>query len=374
MTKRFVFLAAGAVVLSLAATAQAAEDDFPGALALPGTDVRLKFGGYVKLDAIHDFNGMGSTDDFSVGTIPTDGSGVENTRFHARQTRLNLDARGPSDVGQIRTFFEGDFYGSNSSFRIRHAFGTLKGLLAGQTWTTFMDESALPPTLDYNEPQALVFERVGQVRYSHGFGESTQGSIALEEPTGSVSSSAGGTTETPWPFLATRIRNTGGRGHVQVSGFVGSLRWRPMTDEDEDVFLWGVNAAARINTVGEDHLILQGVYGEGVGAYRNGTVAALDGSGELTVLPEYGATVSYIRQWSKKFSTHAVVNAGWVDNSEGQDGSEVESILYSALNAVWHLTPRADLGLEYLYGERADKSGATGHNNRIQFSSIIRFH
>jgi hypothetical protein len=90
-----------------------ADGEFPGSFAIPDTDVRVKLGGYAKLDMIHDFNGMGSTDNFVVTSIPTDGSGVENTRVHARQSRLNLDARGPSQFGTVRVFFEGDFYGTS---------------------------------------------------------------------------------------------------------------------------------------------------------------------------------------------------------------------------------------------------------------------
>ena len=74
--------------------------DFPNSILIAGTAVSAKVGGYIKGDLIHDFNAIGSTDNFVTLTIPTDGRDGENTRLHARQTRLNLDVRWPTDRGQ----------------------------------------------------------------------------------------------------------------------------------------------------------------------------------------------------------------------------------------------------------------------------------
>jgi hypothetical protein len=334
--------------------------------------VRVKLGGYAKLDMIHDFNGMGSTDNFVVTSIPTDGSGVENTRVHARQSRLNLDARGPSQFGTVRVFFEGDFYGTSNAFRVRHAYGTVGGLLGGQTWTTFMDEDALPPTLDYNEPQAIVFERVGQLRWKRNIGEQHYAAIALEEATGSVDPGAGsGATETPWPYVTGRARRSGVWGHVQLAGFTGGLRFRPTTGNAADVFLWGLNATTRIYTKGKDHILLQAAYGHGVSAYRNGTVAAPDAQGDFKALEDAAIMASYQHHWNDRFSSNILGNYGKVTNVDGQAASALKSTIYSTINLVWHLTTKADVGIEYLYGQREDKNRANGHNNRLQVSTIV---
>ena len=38
--------------------------DFPNSILIPGTSVSAKVGGFVKGDVIHDFNAIGSTDNF----------------------------------------------------------------------------------------------------------------------------------------------------------------------------------------------------------------------------------------------------------------------------------------------------------------------
>ena len=68
-------------------------------------DYNIDIGGYVKADFIHDFNAIGSTDAFDPLSIPTDGRRGENTRLHARQTRLNLDFHPPRLTSECKTRF-----------------------------------------------------------------------------------------------------------------------------------------------------------------------------------------------------------------------------------------------------------------------------
>ncbi len=174
----------------VAATPQAssaAPTERPKGLQTQIGDFSVKLGGYIKVDLIHDFDAIGSTDSFDPRTIPTDGSDAgTNTRMHARQTRLNLDVRGPTSAGDVRLFAEGDFFGSGNAFRLRHAFGTLGPVLGGQTWTTFMDEDAMPETLDFESPIAFPLIRQAQIRLRHEFGDGSYGAIALEDPASNV--------------------------------------------------------------------------------------------------------------------------------------------------------------------------------------------
>ena len=78
-------------------------------------------------------------------------------------------------MGPLKTRFEGDFFGSggnqifsnSTSFRLRHAFGSVGGLLAGQTWSNFMPIESYPGTVDFNGPAGLTFIRQAQLRYTH---------------------------------------------------------------------------------------------------------------------------------------------------------------------------------------------------------------
>ncbi len=65
---------------------------FPGSILLPGSDISLKLGGQIKVDAIHDFDAIGTTDEFKTSSIPVpevDSDG--NTDFHALGADLRVD-------------------------------------------------------------------------------------------------------------------------------------------------------------------------------------------------------------------------------------------------------------------------------------------
>ena len=121
----------------------------------------FKPGGRIKLDVIRDLDPIGSEDSFDPRTIPTDGSEGTNSQVHARETRLTLDMRGPVEGSELRMYVETDFYGSGNVLRLRQAFGSYKGLMAGQAWSTFVDDANFPNTIDFESPMAFPVNPAG---------------------------------------------------------------------------------------------------------------------------------------------------------------------------------------------------------------------
>ena len=113
-------------------------------------------------------------------------------------------------VGEIRTYVEGDFYGSGGAFRLRHAFVEIDGKwLAGQWWSTFMDENIIPNTLDFEKPGAYAFARHPMLRYKHSFSTDAYFAIAVEQSSINAQAPAqAGNFENPLPDLTARYRIT----------------------------------------------------------------------------------------------------------------------------------------------------------------------
>ena len=189
----------------------------------------FKPGGRIKLDIIRDFDPIDSEDSFDPRTIPVDGSEGTNSNIHARETRLSLDMRGPFEGRELRMYVEGDFYGSGNAFRLRQAFGTYGGLLAGQTWSVFVDENNFPNTIDFESPMAFPSIRQAQVRYTHKFGDKSSWSVGLEDNKSAIETPANiaGEAEFPMPDLTTHVRLAGDAGHVFASGFLGKVTLPP---------------------------------------------------------------------------------------------------------------------------------------------------
>lgn len=360
----------------LAQTAEEKKDLPPGWWLIPRTQTQIKVGGYVKFDLIHDFNPIASPDFFDVSKIPTDGSKGQNTNLIAKETRLYLDTRTPSKVGEIRTYVEGDFYGSGGAFRLRHAFVEIGDTwLAGQWWSNFMDENIIPNTLDFEKPSAYAFARHAMFRYKHKLSEHAYVALAVEQPsTNAQAPTEPGKFESPLPDLTGRYRVTKDWGHVQVSAFAARLDYRFTSGEKDEVFLWAGNLSGQFNFFEKkDKLIYQVVYGEGASRYRGGLSAALDENGELKAMTDLGFTVGYEHQWSPSFTSLLVLNKGSVDNLAGQPPSAIHQATYGAANVLWHFTDRAFAGVEYLHGLLENNNEAQGTANRIQFSLKYTF-
>jgi hypothetical protein len=337
---------------------------------IPGTSTQIKAGGYVKLDLIHDFAPIASPDFFDVSKIPTDGSEGVSTHLNAKETRLLIDVRSPSKFGELKMYVETDFYGSGGAFRIRHAYAEIGGkLLAGQSWSNFMDENIIPNTLDFEKPAAYAFVRHPLVRYKHPFSEAVYLAVALEEPsTNAQAPSQPGKFESPLPDLTARVRLTKPWGHVQLSAFAGKLTYRFTAGGTDEVLLYAGNLSGIFNVLRNDKITYQVVYGPGAGRYRGGFSAAPDGSGNLKALTDLGLTLTYEHKWSPAFSSLLIVNQGQVDNQAGQPTNSLNTAWYTAANLIWTFADNAFAGVEYLWGERQDSDGSNGSASRLQFS------
>ena len=363
------------VCLLFVLPATALAERFDGTIEIPDSEVTITLGGYIKLDMIHDFDAIGSTDTFDPSTIPTDGSEGENTRFHARQSRFRLGIERPTRWGPAQMVVETDFFGSGSNLRLRHAYVEVGPLLAGQTWTTFMDESSFPPTIDFAEPRAFLLARHALIRWTWRPSERLLLAVALEEPDAEVDpgENAVGSFEDSYPDFATRFRRTGDFGHVQVSGFAGRPGFRFDDGKDEDETIWGLALSGNLAVGARDRFRFQVAHGDGLARYRSGVAVATDAEGRLEAIPATSLMLSYQHYWSDELSSTIIYSPAGGDNTAGQGPDAIESVDYSAVNLIWDFAEGFTVGAEWLYGTRNDKDGASGEANRLHIGFKFDF-
>ena len=207
---------------------------FPRSFLIPGTDTSIRVGGFTDLTIDYWLSGgpangnatttVGSTGQLQVIPLnihgqtvpgfPTPGNAVPvNTaasRGHVfwmspRESRLNVETRTPTALGEARTYLEMDFAGANNFStqnltqvsnglvpRLRLAYGTLGGFLAGQAESNFRDSDAEPETLDFGGPAGIAGpSRVPQIRYSITGPWDSAWSASLESPQTEVITPAG---------------------------------------------------------------------------------------------------------------------------------------------------------------------------------------
>ena len=180
-----------------AASAPATAGSFPRSILIPGTDTSLKV--YGQITEIVDYwmsggNPNSSPQSTTVGdngqlqSLPLNSGGPAKARSNGifwqtpRKSKIGFETRTPTPLGEVRTVLEFDWAGSGSFApgganptsvsdnlvpRLRYAYGTLGGFLAGQATSNFSDPDANGETLDFGgnvgEPGHV---RVPQVRYT----------------------------------------------------------------------------------------------------------------------------------------------------------------------------------------------------------------
>jgi hypothetical protein len=366
-----------------------------GSFKLPGSDTSVTFGGYAKLDAVfsNPSAGVGSTADLELeaGNIPVGANAKANERnqvkFGARQTRLFAGTSTPTSWGALTTYVEGDFYGaagnesvSNSNgLRVRHAYGTLGGLLAGQTWTTFSDVNAYPETVDFGGPVGTIFARQAQVRWTQPF-SGGQWSIALENPE-TVATLANGTQfradDDKLPDLAGIVRFNTGFGKYSIAGVARQLRVdsasAPASRDQKLGTAVGVNGV--VPFLHSDDLRFSAYYGNGIGRYSIGffTDALLDANGRILLPKQWLATAAYRHYWTPTLRSTLALSELGSSNPAGTAGSANRNSQSAHLNIIWSPVAQANLGLEYIHARREVQNGDSGTLNRLQASAQYFF-
>ncbi len=371
------------------------QGDHPGSFKLPGTNTSVKIGGYVKADLIYDVNAdLG--DSFAASAIPADGSAGDrkegNFRSHAKQTRLNFTSWTKTEIGEAKLFIEGDFFGqggnqtfSNSTtFRLRHAYGEIGPVLAGQTWTLFMPLDAYPETVDFFGPAGIPFIRQGQLRYTHKLADGWTLAGSIENSELSARTEAGDTVGTDGgdlrfgvdtlPDFVAAVSYDNDGWHGRLAGVARLLETDDAGSDDSEVG-WGLSASAVVPTWGEDSLQLNLTYGEGVGRYIiNGfnQDAVIEADGSLDAIKSWGLAAGYTHHWSPKWRSNLVYGRYQVlDTSLPTDTEALDTV---HANLIWEPDPKLRFGVEYIFGRRTfDDGGLDNTAHRVQLAAQFLF-
>ncbi|MGE4180743.1 MAG: DcaP family trimeric outer membrane transporter, partial [Limisphaerales bacterium] len=355
---------------------------YAGFMPLFGTKSWIRLGGYAKVDAIFDSTRVSNPNKFVTAGIPVEGEAdygkSEEFTLHAKQTRLNLELRTPTDLGSLRVVYENDFFGSSASpdmsYNLRHFYGQIANFTVGQTWSAFFDPDAIPDTLDFEGPGMQTIVRQPQLRYTYSPGEKHHHfAFSVEQPKSDVGMlPATGSTRNVLPDLAGHWRWEGPRGHVQVGGLARALAYDNSTGPDDTAVGWGANVSGVLHTWGQDGVVARFTYGDGIGRYMQdlpgGSSAIALGSGELETLAAWGAMIGYRHFWSERWRSEVTYGYLELDNVAEMGAKAYDHTHYAQANLVWTPVKNFAVGLEYLFGLRETRDGSDGDNHRLQVS------
>lgn len=360
-----------------------------GWIEVPGYNSAIRFGGFIQLDAIHDFQQSGSNfGAFSASKIPVPTDGDSNTEFDPRTTRMIFETRTNTALGRYSTFLETDWFGSKDNsdgpkVRLRQAYVTGVDLIPGTAFTfgqansTFMDTKAWPEVLDNAGPASYVFVQQGLFRLSTELDKAKHwiASVAVEQPDSKVSN---GNDKTEWPDAVARVDFNDEKGHLMGAAAVRQIKADTLGTavNSASAIGWGLNLSGKLMVLDtQDNFKFQFNGGEGIGRYivAGGTDGIYDSyTQDIELSKVYGGYVAYQHWWTDKLRSTLMGSHARFFNRSIESADALKSVLHTSANLIYSPLRPLDLGFEYTWGQRENKDGRKGHANRVMFSAIWR--
>jgi len=383
----FPVLAAGddadfAATRGSAAEAQLHERLRASVRTIPGTETKYLIGGYLQVDGIATRKRQDGDEQntFFASSIPFGPAGSDQ-RLSGRQSQLSWISRTPTGAGNVDTRLEANFFPLDGSTRlsVNQAFVQWdEHLIVGKTYSTFMDDGALPTTLDYNGPGGVTYVRQWLARGSLKFGAGWAIDAAVEESQADLTAGSavlGLKVSADRPDLALRLRYEGERGHFQLAGLsrrVSVAFAGPGGTTERSFDGSGISVSGSLSVLEDDSLLFQAATGKGIGRYFNDPVSAtglaLNAGGTLDLSRTTGATLYYQHKWTPDWMTVAGASTLRLSEEGLRAPGALSRITYASVNLIHRVTPTLLVGAEGLWGEATSFGGAAASNRRLQLS------
>jgi hypothetical protein len=433
---------------------------FPKSILIPGTDTSLKIYGQITLITDYFLNGgtpnsspqsstIGPTGQLESAPLPNTAARARSNgifQMVPRESKIGFETRTPTPLGEARTLMEFDWNGGGSYApggsvthvsdslvpRLRYAYGTLGGLLAGQATSNFSDPDANPNVIDFGGDAGTPgVVRVPQLRYTMPVWWGASFSVSAEAPetdlatgsglissdtgapqtaTGSTSGALAPNTFAVNPAKATAPDLTAAFYIPQAWGhFDASVLLRPGLDVADGKYLardfvgYGGHLGADFKPGWfgwvKDDIVAQFTVGSAMGRYLNASNSVALATNYALNGTTYGNTAGPTTAASAALiNIHPVTEMGallgyqhfWMDNlnstlSGGFDAFNIPSklvatttglnkeLLTTHLNLIWNPVSFVDVGIEYTWGQRTALNNQTGTVSALISEFKFRF-
>ncbi|MCG6937684.1 MAG: hypothetical protein LJE83_05865 [Gammaproteobacteria bacterium] len=367
-------------------------DNWEGSFAIKDTDTRIKIGGFIELDIIHDNDAILSKGQFIASSIPTRNAtkkdGTEGqTNFSVSPSRLYIETRTPVDNKRVKTFLSIDMYddelGVDAKPRLRQAYVEFSDilfggdLLFGQAWSTTTDLESAPDVLDFRGTDNQFGQLLPQLRWTRTLAEGVRLMLAAETADRHIIEGADSLTRLPDGVLAATWDSQ--TFNLMASLLVTDLRASYMNGPVDSAVGVGGSISGKIKLpVGKytnDFLFLL-TYGKGIGShYHNANADAVydPATSSLELISDYGVTLGYAHGWTSRLKSTFTYCCIEIDNQDAQAATSLQATEYSSGNLVWDVNKHWMTGIECIWGKRKDKDDEMRTDFRTQFTSRFSF-
>ena len=378
----------------------------PAPLNIAGHKVRVGISGAIQADVIHDFNAVGlrpedgQAREFITAYIPVGGPAADitnRTTFSPNQSYLTGWAETDTPWGPFKVYANVNLFGSTTEpeFQVYKVYGEWGWLKAGLDYTLFLNQAAIPNTLDFEGPNAAPENRFTQASLKIPLRPGVEKrelffTVGVEDAEADMTLPAGVNPVNQFPAVIGKLSYEPDWTQMELAGLYRRLKAEgPAYDQSIDG--WGVSFSGSIDTWGSDNFVWGIEYGEALGAYMQDTSdLGLDAAPvsatnpDLKAIPAFGVWAGYQHWWSKSLRSSATYGLVRLDSDfdlcpKPAGTGTYKQTQYASMNLLWSPWPPFDVGLEYMFGHRtvtdrtAVKGSTTGQDHRVQFTMRWNF-
>lgn len=354
----------------------------------------IGIGGSLKVTVGEDWGSpLENPDEFITSDIAPLAPGNKN-KFHlsAQQSMIYLNFVGLPDTKNTIGAFLGMNFLNDYVPVLQYAYVKWRGIKAGYDYTTFSDNGALPPTIDYEGPNASTAISLPMISYTVNFGRNKAWSVTagIELPQYSITANEySRSVNQGVPDIPVAIKYSWNQRNdwVRASAILRNLTYYDaVSDKNIDVAGWGVELSGTSEITPKLRAFWTGVYGKGIASYiqdLNGINMDLTPRGENPYLKaswSWGAfagleydfsddvyssvSYSHVRDYARPWA-HNISETDW--------GGQYSYAQYAVGNVFWNINTILTAGLEYIYGRRVNNDGTRAHTNRLQGMLQVNF-
>jgi hypothetical protein len=337
-----------------------------------------------KLNGVYDIEGgLQAEETFNLSKI--DAWGTDDTRrfwMDMHQSQVRFRGQRETEGGPLIAYLEGDFWGGNKHFRLRHLWVDYKMIHFGQDWSFFGDKEIWPNVMDWDGPSSGVWRREPELKFYFETENHWIFDFGVANPGAEITFSADfdetvTSAYQSMPDVIGAVWKKADWGHIRATGIYRKLKYTAVTLEKSTPG-YGATVSGLIKTNKElgNPVQFQLVGGTGIATYLVSFSglnydAAPDGKGDIKSIPTYGGWASYEHflnpRWHinfvggfSLFKSHAI--GSYTIPGPGYEATDSEidlKLLYGLFNVMWTPVPAMTFGVEYNIGQKTSRHEGT---------------
>ena len=296
---------------------------------------------------------------------------------------LKLDIQTPvGEAAQAQGFLDAQVVGDD--LVVRQGFIRVANVLAGQYWTAWGDEGALPRSImiDTNAAGAVYAPNVPQIRVALPR-ENWVSTFAIQQPLNGDftlvdrTAPGGDVRLQRYPDFAARLRYFDqDYNSFSIGALVRGIGREDIAQNEDFVVGWGLSAATRFRLTPCSAVQLGFFGGEGIAGSILGLLGTqsaagptntLLGGGQLSALSNYGGYAGFERRWSQTCESNFAYGFVQAEGSDFMPAGSARTGQNAWANVIRKINDNFAVGLEYHYGRFETLDGSSSDNHRVHF-------